>query len=209
MTTKLLALTAVVGATIAAVPAQAATLFTIDTAKTSIEVTSNPTSCVIGACKLTASLAKLPTSFSLDVGNSFTFDFANILVGSGFGTGEASLAATLAFLTPASDAASTGGDASYLRLGGIFTGGVVAGSLDWDVPTQIVTAANGTKYSVSFGDLSGATFGARAVAPVTVKLISGAVPEPATWALMIVGFGTVGAAMRRRRSAERTTVRFA
>ncbi|WP_419809195.1 PEPxxWA-CTERM sorting domain-containing protein [Sphingomonas sp.] len=38
--------------------------------------------------------------------------------------------------------------------------------------------------------------------------ISGAVPEPATWALMIVGFGAVGGAMRRR-SAVRTNVSFA
>lgn len=30
---------------------------------------------------------------------------------------------------------------------------------------------------------------------------SGAVPEPATWALMILGFGSVGAMMRRRRLA--------
>jgi hypothetical protein len=34
------------------------------------------------------------------------------------------------------------------------------------------------------------------------------VPEPATWALMILGFGAVGGAMRRRRAAT-TTVRFA
>jgi hypothetical protein len=34
----------------------------------------------------------------------------------------------------------------------------------------------------------------------------GAVPEPATWAMMIVGFGTVGGAMRRRR---RTGLRLA
>ena len=27
----------------------------------------------------------------------------------------------------------------------------------------------------------------------------GAVPEPATWAMMIVGFGLVGGALRRRR----------
>lgn len=32
---------------------------------------------------------------------------------------------------------------------------------------------------------------------------SGAVPEPATWALMIFGFGTVGFALRRRRGAIR------
>ena len=39
-----------------------------------------------------------------------------------------------------------------------------------------------------------------------------AVPEPATWALMIAGFGLVGAAMRRRRTAASsatTTVRYA
>jgi hypothetical protein len=35
----------------------------------------------------------------------------------------------------------------------------------------------------------------------------GAVPEPATWALMILGFGAIGGAMRRRRAAIR--VRFA
>jgi hypothetical protein len=35
----------------------------------------------------------------------------------------------------------------------------------------------------------------------TVGIIAGAVPEPASWALMIAGFGLVGAAMRRRRMA--------
>ncbi|WEK41727.1 MAG: PEPxxWA-CTERM sorting domain-containing protein [Candidatus Sphingomonas colombiensis] len=32
----------------------------------------------------------------------------------------------------------------------------------------------------------------------SVSAVAGAVPEPATWAMMIAGFGLVGAAMRRR-----------
>lgn len=36
----------------------------------------------------------------------------------------------------------------------------------------------------------------------------GGVPEPATWALLVVGFGTAGAAMRARRRAA-LTLRYA
>ena len=43
---------------------------------------------------------------------------------------------------------------------------------------------------------------------LTATVGAGAVPEPATWALMIVGFGAVGGAMRRR-STVRTNVSFA
>jgi hypothetical protein len=39
-----------------------------------------------------------------------------------------------------------------------------------------------------------------------VDAIGGAVPEPATWGLMLAGFGIVGGAMRRR---QRTSVSFA
>lgn len=42
---------------------------------------------------------------------------------------------------------------------------------------------------------------------VTSSPIAAAVPEPATWAMMIAGFGAVGFAMRRRRT--QATVRFA
>jgi hypothetical protein len=37
----------------------------------------------------------------------------------------------------------------------------------------------------------------------------GAVPEPATWGMMILGFGLIGGAMRRRQRNVATTVRFA
>ena len=36
---------------------------------------------------------------------------------------------------------------------------------------------------------------------VSLNLVSGAVPEPASWAFMISGFGLVGVTMRRRNAA--------
>lgn len=38
--------------------------------------------------------------------------------------------------------------------------------------------------------------------------VAGAVPEPATWAMMLMGFGGIGFALRRR-STVRTTVAYA
>ncbi len=37
---------------------------------------------------------------------------------------------------------------------------------------------------------------------VSVTAVNGAVPEPATWAMMLIGFGAIGASMRRRRRAD-------
>ena len=51
---------------------------------------------------------------------------------------------------------------------------------------RISSSINGHTYSI---DLS------------TVAVSSGAVPEPATWALMLGGFGLAGVALRRRRAA--------
>ncbi|RYD23268.1 MAG: PEP-CTERM sorting domain-containing protein [Lysobacteraceae bacterium] len=39
--------------------------------------------------------------------------------------------------------------------------------------------------------------------------VTAAVPEPASWAMMIVGFGAVGATMRRRKGKVATTVSYA
>ena len=55
---------------------------------------------------------------------------------------------------------------------------------------------------VSFVSSSGVLL-SNPYSPIT----SGAVPEPTTWALMIAGFGMIGAAMRRRRT--RVRVRYA
>jgi hypothetical protein len=39
--------------------------------------------------------------------------------------------------------------------------------------------------------------------------VAAAVPEPATWAMMLIGFGAVGFGMRRRRGKEKLRVRYA
>jgi len=81
------------------------------------------------------------------------------------------------------------------------------GLLTWDNPVQTFTFANNNVLQVTlennvtfnaglFALRPGKEFGENVSA--TFKLT--AVPEPATWAMMIGGFGLAGTAMRRRRS---------
>ncbi len=76
-----------------------------------------------------------------------------------------------------------------------------------DVFAVYLADANGTGAAQTYDN--GATWEARGnngANAFAVSLASGAVPEPATWAMLILGFGVVGGAMRRR---QRVSVRFA
>ena len=56
----------------------------------------------------------------------------------------------------------------------------------------------------------GSVFGDNRLGTVTVGgNATGAVPEPAAWAMMFFGFGGIGFAMRRRKSAARAAVKYA
>ena len=66
----------------------------------------------------------------------------------------------------------------------------------WGIPyTDVLGALNGADPSTSLAGLS-----PRALGTVRVAASVAAVPEPATWAMMLVGFGAVGWQVRRRRS---------
>ncbi len=58
-----------------------------------------------------------------------------------------------------------------------------------------------TTPTVSFLQQSTPTGGFWVAQTTSITSGSGAVPEPATWAMLITGFGLVGASMRRRRLA--------
>lgn len=66
--------------------------------------------------------------------------------------------------------------------------------------TQSGTFANGIPSAVT-GNGWGANDYWAAFNDITTSGATGAIPEPASWAMMIAGFGLVGATMRRRRTA--------
>ena len=64
---------------------------------------------------------------------------------------------------------------------------------------------NNSPVTLSFTQLGGDPFRGSIIDSIAIT----AVPEPATWALMILGFGIVGSALRRRRGKVTTRVSFA
>lgn len=80
-------------------------------------------------------------------------------------------------------------------LHGIVTSGT-AGSvfLDFDNTPQTFNY-NGGSFTLTVNDVSVSSNGLGQILSGQIQ----AVPEPATWAMMLLGFGAIGAAMRRRR----------
>ena len=78
-----------------------------------------------------------------------------------------------------------------------FGGGVqAAGASNHSVGVPLADSVSGTWSFGASGDMS-----ANNVAVIArFTAISSAVPEPATWAMMLFGFGAIGFSMRRRRS---------
>lgn len=84
-----------------------------------------------------------------------------------------------------------------------YMGGQIINDLSFPSGDQISGETNGVvTYRVTTGPkLVGATFTSSGNSFEFDNLATGAVPEPATWAMMIGGFGLIGAASRRRARA--------
>ena len=97
-------------------------------------------------------------------------------------------------------------------ISGLFGGcGLIAGgcgTVDWTNSPTIFNFGNGGAFSLVLNNATVATPGTANVSgPFT--LLSNSVPEPSTWAMMLLGFGAVGFAARRRRAAARPIAQIA
>ena len=141
--------------------------------------------------------AELLTSANASVG--FLFTARTVASGNtspGFG-----LPANISTLTPGSSAIQSG--TTWSPLGGTSSGCFSSGcgNTGWIQSTYNIGTAGSYKIrfgATNFGDTafqSGLAFTGITIAGEPV----GAIPEPATWMMMLMGFGLIGAAMRRKR----------
>ena len=149
------------------------------------------------------------SSFSLNPGETHVVDVLNI------GTNEGSvqffedtvpypISVNFAFTDPtgATGAPVNGSTVGYFTFFGscsLFGSGGGCGAVNWGSPS-VFNFGTGGQFSVGLLDASFGTPG-NANVQAKFKLISDstpAVPEPSTWAMLLIGFGAIGAALRRR-----------
>ena len=137
----------------------------------------------------TTSIINLFFGTAANAGQPATLTAANnLLVGASY-TPTASGCGSFFGVDPNTAAQSYGAN-------GLYFGGTCAGIYD-TLSTSLNTTV-GQSYTLRF-DLSVFGSAPNGVRVSTGALTTGAVPEPATWAMMLVGFAGIGMSVRRRR----------
>lgn len=197
----LLAAAAAASALISA-PAAATVTIEGDPANTTVTGYSGPNGLLISGSALPFGPFTLT-----NIGSSFTTSVLTI------GTPETSVnlfedttprqvSVNFAFLNPldATGALVTGSTTGFIipfTSCGILAGG--CGAVDWSNTPTIFSFGSGGSFSVLLQDATFATPGSARVSG-TFTYLSASVPEPGTWAMMLLGFGAVGFALRRQRT---------
>ena len=193
---------AVAATALIATPALATVTIEGDPANTTVTGFSGPNGLLISG----SGLSYGPFTLT-NLGDSFTTSVLTI------GTPETSVnlfedttprqvSVDFAFLNPldATGALVTGSTFGFIvpfTSCGILAGG--CGAVDWSNTPTIFDFGSGGSFSLLLQDASFGTPGTARVSG-TFTYLTQSVPEPSTWAMMLLGFGAVGFALRRRRT---------
>lgn len=167
-----------------------------------LSITTDGTVGLLSTANISSWLVQV--SNSLDPLDNFTFTPGNSFINV---TGSALFATTTSL---AFDFASTGSNRLLFYANGVDANGLThfycfetGGSCSGDNATGEAIYTRATRFEFSRVQRSGiADLG-------TISEVPGAVPEPSTWALMLVGFGLVGGAMRSAKRRQTLSVSYA
>ncbi|WP_375290119.1 PEPxxWA-CTERM sorting domain-containing protein [Qipengyuania sp.] len=205
---KYLTVGAIASASIAAVAAPATAAVTVSGSVDSMVLNDSDPGLVLYGSALSFAdfvLANVGDTHTVDV---MTIGTQEGSVNIGEDTVAKPISANFTFSSPAGAAGTANGQSyGFIQLFtscGLLAGG--CGRVSWSNPT-IFNFGNGGSFSMT---LSQTTFETPGSANVSARfeLLANSVPEPSTWAMLILGFGIVGAAMRSARR-QRTSVSFA
>jgi hypothetical protein len=202
MRSHLLAAAAAAAVAFSSTPAMASVTIQGDPANTTVNGFTGSNGLIITGSGLSYGPFTLP-----NVGDTFTVDVLSIGTPEGTvnifeDTNPRQVTVDFAFLNPldANGGLVTGTTVGFIS--GLFGScGLIAGgcgAVDWANTPTVFNFGSGGSFSLVLGDATFRTPGTANISG-TFTYISPSVPEPATWAMMLLGFGAVGFAMRRSR----------
>jgi hypothetical protein len=164
----------------------------------------------LGAASLFVAAGSASAQTAVVTGPSGTFGNDTVTCDSGAATGPCSFSDTITFTTPTGfqllnatlSASETTNPLTFISfdtitLNGVSFNAVTTGTADfYTLFNQLVVSGNPNTLFIS------GTSGGNAAYSGTLTFAAGAVPEPGTWAMMLLGFGGIGFAMRRKRSKQ-------